>query len=216
VSDWRRTVVCGTGPSFSADQAASISAVQRGGLCKVIVVNDAWERVPTADTLYAADAAWWKARRTAQGPRNFDRVRMAGFRGELLTQARRTADELSLAYIRGYDDPGLTKRPDCINNGKNGSYQAINIAYLRGAKHIILVGVDMQRTGGAQHFFGDHPPGLVNSIPFAECLPRFALLAAECEAAGVCVVNGSAETALRCFRRARLTDALIEWEDSRP
>ena len=84
-----------------------------------------------------------------------------------------------------------------VATGGNSGYQAVNLAYLLGAKRIGLIGFDM-RGGEFQHFHGDHGGGLNNPTPslFAEWIPRFndlhRLLAAE----GVELINYSRESAL--------------------
>lgn len=90
----------------------------------------------------------------------------------------------------------------------NSGYQAINLAYHFGVSRIILIGYDMQRTEGRSHWHGDHPKGLTNAEGVAKWASRFPQLAADLEREGVEVVNCSKETALNCFKRARLEDVI--------
>lgn len=89
-----------------------------------------------------------------------------------------------------------------IHEGGNSGYQAINLAFHAGVRRIVLLGYDMQRTGGRSHWFGDHPGRLNVASPYERWVRDFASIAADLEAEGVEVINASRETALECFRRA--------------
>lgn len=92
--------------------------------------------------------------------------------------------------------------------GDNGGYQAINLAYLWGARRILLLGYDMQLTGGMRHWFGDHPPPLNSGSDYSNWIRKFRRLAADLEAEGVQVINCSRETALDCWPRMEIERAL--------
>jgi hypothetical protein len=118
-------------------------------------------------------------------------------------------------YIEGQGKPGLTTHPDVIHNGRNSTFAAMNLAYLFGARRIVLVGLDMKKgpvthehPNGKQHFFGDHPKSLSNDLPFELCIEHFGVLAGDLERANVTVFNATIDTALTCFRRATLEQAL--------
>jgi len=99
----------------------------------------------------------------------------------------------------GTHAPGLGRTQ--IHWGGNSGYQCINLAYLWGAARIVLLGFDMQRTGGMSHWFGDHPPGLANGSPYEQWVQRFDKLAADLRQEDVEVINATKETALKCFKR---------------
>ncbi len=116
---------------------------------------------------------------------------------------------------------GLCERPageglgrTTIRSGSNGGYQAINLVYLLGnrfgAPTIVLLGYDMQHTGGRHHNHEDHPPPLGNfSVGMPElCRRRMAYLAADLKREGVRIINCSRETALTCFERMPLSKVL--------
>lgn len=162
-------------------------------------MNDAWRLAPWADVLYACDGRWWDAKRPALG--------------EQAPPLRVSQDELAcarhgLAYVPSLAHPGLCTTPWTIHQGMNSGYQAMNLAYHFGATRMLLLGFDMQKTGGKSHWFGDHPPGLQVPSPFTQFIAKFNVLARDLEAAGVEVVNCSAQTALTCFPRATLGAAL--------
>lgn len=111
-------------------------------------------------------------------------------------------------WIRSRSNPGLCTTPGEINHGMNSGYQAIGLAYQFGAERIILIGYDMQHTGGQRHWHGDHPDGLTNATGVQKWATRFPALAKGLQIEGVEVINASRETALTCFPRANLEDVL--------
>ncbi|MGA4815964.1 hypothetical protein ACPA9J_15885 [Pseudomonas aeruginosa] len=52
------------------------------------------------------------------------------------------------------------------------------MAIARGAKRIILLGYDMQKTNGQSHWHGDHPKGLGSAGKIAEWPSEFERLSA--------------------------------------
>lgn len=84
----------------------------------------------------------------------------------------------------------------------------MNLAVIWGATEIILLGYDMQDTGGKAHWFGDHPKG-VNSIrPFPRFIDAFNQAAPVLEKAGIKVINCTRKTALKCFERQPIERAI--------
>jgi hypothetical protein len=153
---------------------------------------------PWADLLYACDGDWWdeyigEARRT--------------FSGELWTFDSVAAERHGLRVAKGLDERGLGR--DIIHTGNNSGYQAINLVYLRGAARIILLGYDMKRgPTGKLHWHGDHPRGLNRGCAFSTWLKRFPALAEDLKSEGVSVINATRDTALECFPKMRLEEAL--------
>lgn len=95
-----------------------------------------------------------------------------------------------------------------IYTGGNGGYQAINLAYFLGARKIILLGYDMQRSQNKSHWHGDHPSALNRSCNFKTWLKNYKDLARDLRGAGVACVNASRNTALDCFQKVTLEEAL--------
>jgi hypothetical protein len=124
------------------------------------------------------------------------------------TQDVGAAREYCLHHITAQSREGLCKEPGMIFHGNNSGYQAVGLAYTWGASRVILLGYDMQYTGGRRHWFGDHPRGLNNATGLACWQRSFPKLAADAEKVGLEIVNASRETALTCFPRMRLEDAL--------
>ena len=188
VTDW---AVIGAGPSLAQ---ADVSAVERAGW-RTVAVNESFRMMERPDLLYACDLAWWRLRwRETEG---FERW----------TQDGRAAVEFGLNRLVCVDRPGMGLG-GVIHWGGNGGYQAIQLAALRGARRIVLLGFDCQHTGGARHWHGDHPAGLNNAGPVEFWQAAFPALADDLSAEEIEVLNASRATALDCFPRVALADVL--------
>lgn len=96
-----------------------------------------------------------------------------------------------------------------VHYGANSGYQAINLAYLFGAKKIILLGFDCKRgPKNESHHHGDHPGPLNKDMPIHTWRKAFPQLSADLKAEGVEVVNATRDTALECFNKIKLEVAL--------
>lgn len=149
--------------------------------------------MPDCDVIYGCDAAWWhkNIKDLPEGPEFW-----AGDRSAYLN--------LGVNHIHVKPGKGLSTTPGQLYAGKNSGYQAINFAYHRGVSRIVLLGFDMQHTGGRAHWHPDHPKGLGNAEGIGGWIKYFGPLASDLAAEGVDVVNCSPETALKCFRRESL------------
>lgn len=107
--------------------------------------------------------------------------------------------------VKGENRPGLGEA--ILHFNANSGAQAINLAYLKDATRIILLGYDMQKTNGKNHWFGDHPKGMHNGN-YSGFVSHFDRLAEDLKSAGVEVINCTRETALYQFKRAALSEAL--------
>lgn len=128
------------------------------------------------------------------------------FNGELWTQDELSWVRYGINRIEGKHADGLGR--DAIHYGGNSGYQAINLAYLLGAARIVLLGYDMGKTGGKSHWHGDHPGDLNQQLPIHLWLSKFPTLADDLKREGVSVANATRETALDCFDRLSLEQAL--------
>lgn len=168
------------------------------GKAYVIAINDNWEIAPWADMLYACDGKWWDWH--AEAAQHF-----AGWK---LTQDEEAAARLGIDCIRcDKNAPGLSDDPHLIHGGLNSGYQALNVAYLLGAREIILLGYDMKfGRNGAAHWFGDHPDKVRST--YSNFIDQFATTTQQLEHAGVEVYNCSPSTDLQCYPIRRLEDVL--------
>lgn len=95
-----------------------------------------------------------------------------------------------------------------MHHYSNSGAGAINLAAHLGVKKIILLGYDMQYTGGKRHWHGDHPKGLANAGKINAWPKEFAALAKTIT--HVDVVNCTRETALHCWPKRNLDEVLCE------
>lgn len=138
---------------------------------------------------------------------------MPAFAGERWTQHRAKGDKAAarwgLRLVRSeHRGQGLSFDPAFVRTGMNSGFQALNLAVLFGCTRILLLGFDMQKTGGRSHWFGDHPGKLNRTSPFPEFRKAFEAAAPQLAAAGIEVINCSRETALTCFPRQPIEAAL--------
>jgi hypothetical protein len=188
------TVVCiGSGPSLTQEDVDACRDRAR-----IIAIKDVVRMAPWADVLYGAGAdnsgrTWWHR----HGPG----LTFEGLRYTLDRECRQWASVLGMA-----PNVGLSTVPSALALGHHSGYQAINLAVHLGASKVVLLGYDMQPTGGQDHFFGKHFHG--NTPPFALFLASFPQIVEPLKALGVSVVNASRETALSIFPRQSLAEAL--------
>jgi hypothetical protein len=90
----------------------------------------------------------------------------------------------------------------------NSGAAAVSLAAHAGARRVLLLGYDCQRTGGMVHWHGNHPKTLGNAGAMPRWPKQFADLAKAMAERGVEVINCSRETALTCFERTTLELAL--------
>jgi hypothetical protein len=211
---WTTAICIASGPSLTDAQCAIADEARRDGRVRIIVVNDNFRKLPDADALYACDGPWWAL---------YAADVRAGFRGECWTHmaiaeadgSYNTVEREHLAIVAGLPwldcvpvlrDAGLP-RHGSICLGGNSGHQAIGLAYLFGARRIILLGYDMQRTGDRAHWHGDHPKPLTQGTP-TSWIRRFDQMAEDAWARNVTIINCTVTTALTQFPRMDLREAL--------
>lgn len=150
------------------------------------------------DVLYGCDARWWTCRDHA-GTVELDCLKYS------LEICRGRQD---VTVLKQGHHSGLSLENDTLNTGGNSGYQAINLAVLLGAVKIVLLGFDMQPArNGRHHWFGKH--SYASWVPnYALYLPRFPTLVKPLKELGVSVINASRVSALECFPKMRLEEAL--------
>lgn len=154
-------------------------------------MNNSHQLAPFADVVYAMDRAWWNeyGAGIAPGP-------------ELWTSSREASRVYRINHINAETGGGISTRRDTIRLGGNSGFQAVGLALLFGAARVILLGFDMQNSGGRTHWHGDHQRlGNPRSARMKEWIARFEQLAHEARAP---IINATRTTALGCFPRQDL------------
>lgn len=191
---WKGETVCivASGPSLTVEQCRYTR-----GRCRVLSVNNNYERVPWCDAIYAADRAWWQRHRDFL-PAQADRYTSDDW-VEVYCQAQK---------VKVIHREGLAAHPGVVNSGLNSGFQAVNLAYHLGVSRILLIGYDFQYTGGQSHWHGDHPRGLNNPQDIRRWIKYWGPMARDLKDRGVEVINCTIDTALTQFPRATLEDVL--------
>jgi len=208
------TVVCiGGGPSLTQ---ADVDFCR--GRARVVVVNDGYRLAPWAEILYACDDKWWKwqHRHHTAAIAEFQGLRfgLKPIRSEMIGPSGLRAHVSwvrSVQILEDTGDSGLEVSPTGLKTGRNSGYQAINLAVHLGAVRIALLGYDMSvAPDGKQHWFGKHPE--FGRSPYASFQALFPTIVKPLKRLGVEVFNCSRRTALECFPKVSLEQALTQRE----
>lgn len=205
--DPRRWAILASGPSLTKEDAEAVRGLN------VCVINSTHWLAPWADLLYACDPHWWDWQH--QNPEL--KAKLDAFEGEKWTQIEgkdinRQKDDLiavnkyGLRYIKSLANPGLSSDPQFIHQGSNSGIQAINLVIHRGAKEIILLGYDLSGSAEKPRWHGHHPNKVISN--WDRWVPLYTQVASDADRMGVKIINCSRNTALKCFPRMALTDAL--------
>lgn len=192
------TVVClAAGPSLTQ---ADVDACH--GRARVIAVKDTIRMAPFADCLYCCGSdrgRWWDV----HGPK------LGHFEGLRYTLDPKAASRWGAHLLRQGPDEGLSTTPTTLCTGKNSGYQAVGLAFLLGARRILLLGFDLQpATDGREYFFGAHPYPRPVKNPYDRFIECFATLVEPLKKHGVEVINCTRDTALTAFPQMSIQEAL--------
>jgi hypothetical protein len=179
------TVVCiAGGPSLTP---ADVDYCR--GKARVLVINDGYRLAPWADVLYACDAKWWDRH---DGVPSFEGLKFAMIEREYCKWS-------DIQMLGWSGEHGFEPDPSSLRSGRNSGHQAIQLAVKLGATRIVLLGYDMQPTGGQQHWFGSHPGKPIDADLFACWIRHARELVGPLKALGVNVINCTRQTALDAF-----------------
>jgi hypothetical protein len=193
--DWtgRTAVVIANGPSLTIEQCRATA----GGMA-TIAVNTAYVRAPDAAVFYAGDFLFHRVHNA--------RMRKASHSASIWTTDPTAAEQYGVNRWKGRNEPGIGETLVHLNG--NSGAQAINLAYLFGARKIVLLGFTMREIEGKKHFHGDHEKPLVQKQLFEQWLHAMEFVARDAKRLGVDVVNCDPLSAMTCFRRGELEDEL--------
>lgn len=168
--------ILASGPSMSKEVAESVRPF------RVIAVSNTYELAPWADVLVSNDKSWWTNTPNAKS-----------FMGE------------KFCGLAIEPPKEVTKFPGAMS-GSNSALLALQVAVSKGAKRILLLGVDL----GGKHYFGDHPSPLKN--PTEHRFEIFKRQFAAYKPAGVEIFNCSPGSRLKAYPFASVEDFLPEPE----
>jgi hypothetical protein len=192
--DWigERVFILGGGPSLKSHDLRTID-----GRGKVIAINDAFLLRNDADVLYFADARWWEWNSS-----DVD----ANYTGDCIISRSCCYPSRAFKQVhwigRDVRNP-LSDHRQYVSGWCSGS-NAINLAYLRGATEIVLLGFDMHGGNWHSRHKAEKKPNCYE-IDFIPYLERMSVVL---KSKGIDVINVNKESALKCFRFATLTEVL--------
>lgn len=180
------------GPSLTQEDVTYC----QGRVDASIAVNNSYKLAPWATSLFAADGRWWHWHK---GVPSF-----IGLKYSLTLSASKWP---GVQVLRNAGSSGLETDPTGLRNGRNGAYQAVNLAIHFGAKRIILLGVDM-KTGpkGEEHWHGEHPNK--SRSPYPLFIKYFRTMVNPLNDLGVEVLNCSPGSALDAFPKLPLREVV--------
>lgn len=189
----KTVVILAGGPSLTREDVEYVESAN----VDIIGINDAYRICNKLTILYACDRRWWF--------HHYARVADLSFRKISLENAGYPRIE----QMVNDGENGLSFEWPKLRTGKNSGYQAINLAILLGYKKLVLLGYDMQHTGGKTHWHGDHPKPLNNSpiCRINDWIGLFNNMVKELPD-DMTIINATRGTALECFPRMDLKKAL--------
>lgn len=125
----------------------------------------------------------------------------------------RVRDFYGVRWVKGYPGAGICEQDDGIQCGATSGEAAIGLARYFGASRAVLLGYDCKRAIDARgatltHWHVDHPKKLGNGGDMDFWNESMTKLARQAGAKRFEVINASRDTALECWPRMDLEDAL--------
>lgn len=186
-----RAIIIAPGPSLTQKDVETVRrfrAAAAPGTCRVTAIKEAVELCMWADVLYAADDDWW---RYNEG--------YADFAGERWTVHPRAAFEWGIKEWNFDVNVVWSERKGVLATGFNSGFQALNLAYLKGASEIVMLGFDLCLNGTQRHFYTNERPK--RNSNYERWIHHYNLAAPLIK---IPVFNASRRTALKCFPRVDL------------
>lgn len=189
--DWsgRTAVVIASGPSLTREQC-NFAGYYADPIAPCIAVNTAYKMAPFADVYYAGDFMLHKVHHARMKAEQYPHT-------QLWTCDPSAAERFRLHRWKGVNKEGLGEQFIHLNG--NSGAQAINLAYLFGARRILLLGFTMREIDGKKHFHGDHEHPLVQKQLFGEWMHKMERVAADAKRLGVEIINCDPLSAMTCF-----------------
>jgi hypothetical protein len=177
-------VVCiASGPSLTTEDLSLVRAWRDQGGGSVFVANTTFRAALWADLLFAIDSKWWAL---------YEVEVAEDFQGEAYSMCDTlAANRLSMRHFYPYGNTGAG---------------LVALAAEAGASRIVMLGYDCQHTNGQTHWHGAHPAPLGDAGSVHKWAGSFRVMARAHRKTPI--VNASRATALTCFPRENLEQAL--------
>lgn len=166
---------------------------------RTIAVNKSILSYPNADAMYWTDSRVY----------GWNKSEIDKFKGPKYTIRHHVTYPTDVKILRKSNKFGLEDSKDAICHGNNSGYAAINLAYLLGAKRIILLGYDMKNDGSRGHYHDGYPvPVTGNNIYKDQFIPGFQIIADLLRQKNIEVYNASMTSALTVWPKISFDKAL--------
>lgn len=110
--------------------------------------------------------------------------------------------------LRNEDVAGLSLDPAVLRRESSSGYAALNLAVLKRAQRIVLLGYDYGYIDGRHHYHGDYTWRAVPDDHWKSLAQRFCAAAVDCTQRGIEVINASLRSRIECFTKMTIDDAL--------
>lgn len=192
-------VIFGSGPSVTEHQ---INYVKKNAQkCKIIAINAMYKKIPFADYLYFCDYKFYKWH--AIDSKDPDFIFHNGKKYTICPSHYNLP--IDIVRLKQGEAHGLSRKQGTLCHGSNSGYQCINLAYLKGAQRIILIGLDMTHINGKTHCHAPHqiptPLQVYDNILKEN---YFETIAEELDKEGIEVINCSSISKIKAFKKAPL------------
>jgi hypothetical protein len=185
------------------------------GKGRIITINDSWRLHPKADVHYFCERRWftdqigrnyWVGLGTEKQINFHDLI----YKGFWVCGGTGFEDHPQVHQLKFTGQVGLETDPTGLRHGSNSGYAAINLAFLFGAKRIVLLGYDMRCVGQRSHWHDNTPHTAAEfaNILKHSMLPLFDGLVEPLAQAGVEVINATPDSELKCWPYVPLGEIL--------
>jgi hypothetical protein len=201
--DWRGECVAIIASGCSA-KAAKIDVLRNR--IHVVAIKENVNLCPWADVVYGCDWPWWRHRRG-----------LPDYKGLKLSYANQAhshfADVHKVEIKDARLDKLMTDEPGTIGSGGNSAFQAVNIVVQFGVAAILAIGFDMHGRSGAHWYGRNNWDGGNNPSEqnYRRWIRAFNGIAPDLSARRIDMVNASPDSALVCFERKSIEQALRAW-----
>ena len=206
-------VIIGSGPSLTENQVEFIKFQYEHAW--TIAVNDNYKLAPWADFVFASDIKWWRFHYNNVCDVVEEYTELRTIENVVGSLFRKQAFRIPLKSDFVFRDVTmLDTNPMSLYHGGCSGILAMELVRTLGQVHrpkkIILVGFDMQHTGGKSHWFGDHPKGFINATMCERWCKEVESMIPYYKKWDIEVVNCSLETAIpeHVIRRSTLEKEL--------
>lgn len=161
---------------------------------RIAACNNAAFICDRLDLFLAMDARWWE--------KYGRRVVKTG--AECWTPSPVIANRLKINCYDMRLGGGYSKTRGLTYWGELSGYQLLQAASWSGCRKIVMLGYDMQHTGGQAHYHDDHPADWPNAQELDRKMTYWPKLAHQAARHGIELINCSRETAINCIKRKSL------------